>query len=184
MKIFVIVFLVSCCVMSCKDTTATDDRTITPPPPLTDAALFQLARSGSFTFYKNSPDTLRFTPSGGGHGGFIRVKFNAVAAQALTDSGRLPTTRPFPDEAMVVKEIYNRSGDTLSLLAVMIKRPDDPNAAGGWVWGEYFPNGDTLVGVRRGNNQCLGCHSRTAQTSNVPGDRGHRDYVRTFGLRP
>lgn len=149
----------------------------------TDSELFNLARTGTFSFYKNNLDTLPFTPNGGGHGGFIRVKFNPIANAALTDNGKLPLNSTFPNGSLVVKEIYNNRGDTLAFLAVMLKETTATNAAEGWVWGEYYADGRVLWTVNRGAD-CVPCHRLTAQTSNVPGDLGHRDFVRTFGLRP
>jgi len=149
----------------------------------TDSELFSLAQTGTFSFYKNNSDTLLFTPNGGGHGGFIRVKFNPIANAALTDNGKLPLNSTFPNGSLVVKEIYNNRGDTLAFLAVMLKEPTATNAAEGWVWGEYYADGRVLWTVNRGAD-CVPCHRLTAQTSNIPGDLGHRDLVRTFGLRP
>ncbi len=149
----------------------------------TDSELFSLARAGEFTFYKNNPDTLPFTVGGGGHGGFIRVKFNPIASAALTDGGKLPLHSTFPNGSLVVKEIYNNSGDTLVFLAVMLKNSAATNAAQNWVWGEYDADGRVLWTVNRGAD-CVPCHSFTSATSNIPGDFGHRDFVRTFGLRP
>jgi hypothetical protein len=148
-----------------------------------DSELYELARAGKFNFYKNNSDTLPFTPNGGGHGGFIRVKFNQTATAALTDNGKLPPNSGFPNGSLVVKEIYNNKGDTLIFLAVMLKEATSTNAAAGWVWGEYYADGRVLWPTNRGA-ECAPCHSLTAQTSNVPGDLGHRDLVRTFGLRP
>ncbi|MFQ3597560.1 MAG: cytochrome P460 family protein [Chloroherpetonaceae bacterium] len=149
----------------------------------TDSELFSLARAGDFTFYKNNPDTLPFTVGGGGHGGFIRVKFNPIASAVLTDSGKLPLNSTFPNGSLVVKEIYNNRGDSLTFLAVMLKNSAATNAAQNWVWGEYYADGRVLWPVNRGAD-CVPCHSLTKTTSNVPGDFGHRDFVRTFGLRP
>lgn len=177
-NLFLIVALVLTAACSEKDA-ATEGRVKT----YTDSELFSLARAGDFTFYKNNPDTLPFTVGGGGHGGFIRVKFNPIASAVLTDNGKLPLNSTFPNGSLVVKEIYNNRGDSLAFLTVMLKNSFATNAAQNWVWGEYYADGRVLWSVNRGAD-CVPCHSFTSATSNISGDAGHRDFVRTFGLRP
>jgi hypothetical protein len=57
--------------------------------------LFNLARNRArpfISFYKKQrPTPYHSRLNGGGHGGFIRVKFNSIAKRrALTDNGKLP----------------------------------------------------------------------------------------------
>ncbi len=177
-NVFLIVASIVC--VACSES---DSETENRPKTYVDSELFSLARAGDFAFYKNNPDTLPFTIGGGGHSGFIRVKFNPIAANALVDSGKLPLGSKFPNGSLVVKEIYNGRGDSLIFLAVMLKNSVATNAAQNWVWGEYYADGRVLWPVNRGAD-CVPCHSLTSATSNVPGDLGHRDFVRTFGLRP
>jgi hypothetical protein len=150
---------------------------------ITDDALFDKAFETGYTFYMGNSDTLGYTPLGGGHSGLIRVRFNAIAQSALGTDGRLPSGAVFPSGSLVVKELYQQRGGPLYAIAIMLKSPSDPNAASGWVWGEYYADRRKVAPVANKGSQCVGCHSITATNSPVPDDSGHRDFVRTFGLR-
>jgi hypothetical protein len=150
---------------------------------ITDQQLLSAAANEEFKFYKGDDSWLKFTPRGGGHSGFIRIKFNAPAQSVLDESGNLPVGGVFPAGSLVIKEIKDKIEDSWTILSIMLKSANAPNANQGWVWGEYEPNGDPIVSASSGGKSCIRCHSITNRNSPVAGDRGHRDFVRTFGLR-
>ena len=147
-----------------------------------DGQLYSMALGSGFTFYKNNPDTLPFTPGGGGHGGFVRIKFNAIAKSALGSDGKLPIGQIFPEGSFIVKEIYQQKGGLLFRIAVMYKTNKDLNQGSSWVWAEYNADGSNVSGVSNKGSACISCHSITASNSPVGGDQGNRDLVRFFGL--
>lgn len=185
--VFLLLVLSSTLLTSCRDSGTVPQAPPEPPvsSTVTDAELVALAAQSGYAFYRNSPDSLDFTPDGGGHGGKIQVRFNAAAQPSLTDNGKLPVGARFPEGSVVVKDIYFPGS---YLLAVMLKRAGATNADSGWVWGEYIvrENGvvETAYSASEKGAVCTSCHSLTADSSTVAGDEGHRDHVRTFGLRP
>lgn len=151
---------------------------------VTDEDLFAQSQDGDFTFFRNDDRRLPFTPGGGGHSGWIRMRFNPTAQSALDEQGDLPVGSTFPEGSVIVKETYDGETDPEPrLINVMRKAPSDPNAGGGWVWGEYRNDGSPVVAVSQKGQSCVSCHSITAENSPVAGDLGNRDLVRTFGLR-
>lgn len=153
--------------------------------PILDSELLALAREPGFEFYRGSDARLPFTSRGGGHGGYIRVRFNRIALSALGSDGKLPEGSAFPEGAVIVKELYADLSGPQAGQAIIRKSLAAPNATADWVWAEYDPSDAPLPGasaIAKGLS-CVGCHSLTAETSPVPGDSGNRDLVRTFGLR-
>lgn len=129
---------------------------------ITDDVLYNLVKSPtSFTYYKNNLDTLLTDPAtNGAHANYVRIRFNQKAISALNDSVSSPIKIFFPNESLIVKEIYNQSGSALLELAVMYKFPGSANSGSGWVWAEYLPNGDVAYsGINKGG-QCVSCHAR------------------------
>jgi hypothetical protein len=178
--LFLIIPFATVIIDSCTKDKGTDTES---PSGLTDSELFSQNSASGYTFFKNNSDTLAFTPNGGGHGGFIRVKFNSIAQAALDSTGHLPAGANFPNGSVVVKEIYQSKGGILQKVAVMYKSSSDPNHGANWVWGEYNADGSNVAPVSLKGSACVSCHSRTSSNSEVPGDRGNSDLVRTFGLR-
>jgi hypothetical protein len=162
---------------------ATDDGSSVSPTVITDKQLYDMAFQSGLVYYKNITDTLPFTPNGGGHGGFIHIKFNAIAASALDSTGKLLVGKKFPVGSLIVKNIYKTKGGVLNTVAVMYKSNTDIHKANGWVWGEYYGNENNGTSVNSKGAVCTGCHSITSVNSPVMGDSGNRDYVRIFGLR-
>jgi hypothetical protein len=114
-----------------------------------DAALLDSCKQTYHSFYKNDPTLLS-----GAHGphGTFKLRFNAVAVKALTDSCRLPETKLFPEGSLIIKDVY--SGSDLSLYAFMYKR------SGKWLWAEIEPSGSVHHGVNGKESVCTGCHSQ------------------------
>lgn len=126
---------------------------------VSDATLFSLARTvSSFTYFKKSLDTL---PAAGNspHGGFVRVRFNQRAISAMNDSVNRLSKTFFPDESLIVKEVYAASGGPLTEYAVMYKIPGAANSGSGWIWAEYLPDGTAEYSAIKKGALCVSCHS-------------------------
>lgn len=138
----------------------------------TDATIVTELKNSNFTYYQNDATTMLMAKGNSPHGSF-RLKFNDVAQAALDPmTGKLPQGAIFADGSLIVKETFNGSGAP-GLVAVMKKEPDNPNAAGGWVWNEVGPDGTSIVySVNLKGAGCLGCHSGNT----------NRDLVTSFDL--
>lgn len=138
-----------------------------------DKQLFEKATNTGYTYYKGD-SAVKPSSSPSAHNAFFRVKFNAVAQAALTDSGRLPVGAAFPEGSIVVKELYNSSTGALALLAVMEKASGNSAAGNNWLWAEFEPGGKAVFSTSKKGNGCISCHNAS----------GNRDYVRLFELFP
>ncbi|HNQ11915.1 MAG TPA: cytochrome P460 family protein [Bacteroidia bacterium] len=134
-----------------------------------DSTLFSNSTSGTYTFYNNI-DTI-YDPAGGSPHGNFKLKFNSVANAALDSTGKLPVGSSFPNNSVIVKDVYSSSGN-LNLVVVMQKASGNSNAGANWLWGEYKPNGEVVYSVREKGASCTGCH----------GVSGNRDYTLSFDL--
>jgi hypothetical protein len=143
-------------------------------PTVDDKTLFSKAMSTGFTYYKNDSSYLATTPASGHSPAYFRVRFNAIAQAALTDSGKLPISSSFPEGSMIVKELYDAPGGDIVLVAIMQKATGNSAAGANWLWGEYYGNGSLGISVSRKGDQCTNCHSQS----------GNRDYTRTFAFYP
>lgn len=134
---------------------------INPLIAYSDKALFDSCRNdAAFTYYKNSPATV-YSGSNGPHGAF-KLKFNKIAVTALTDNGKLPTGKVFPDGSMIVKEVQSNGQ-----FALMYKR------TGSWLWAEINADGSVAYSVNKeAGAGCISCHNQS----------GHRDLVVTFNF--
>lgn len=108
----------------------------------------------------------------GAHQPLVRVSLNPAAIGSLT-ADTLVAGTSFTRGAIVLKEI--REGGATALVAVMMKDPASPDAAGGWLWAEYKPDGTVVFSIRRRGDGCVPCHSREQGPRN--------DLVRTFERR-
>src|SRR5205085_1318772 len=105
-------------------------------PVVSDATLFGLAQSvTSFTYYKNSLDTLRTDPTAA-HSNYVRIRFNPKAREAMNSNMSGLSGQAFPDESMIVKEVYAVKGGPLTEFAIMYKLHNASNSSSGWVWAE------------------------------------------------
>lgn len=139
-----------------------------PNPKTPDQSLFELVKDKNFAYYKGENKVL---PAAGGspHGSF-KLRFNDKALAALDATGKLPAGATFPDSSIVLKEVY--TGNTLTLLVPMMRARSNANSGGGWIWGEYSPDGSVIYSVTSKGGACVSCHS------NSP----NRDLVRSFDL--
>ena len=141
-------------------------------PFISDATLLSLAQNvSSFSYFKNKTDTLNADPESA-HFDYVRVRFNPKASFAMNDSLNNLTAQSFPDESMIVKEIYNQKGGPLRNYAIMYKLRNAANNGSGWIWAEIKPDGEVIYSASKKGDQCVACHA----SGNAV------DLVRTFGL--
>jgi hypothetical protein len=139
---------------------------------VTDETVVSLAKNvSSFTYFKNSTDTLQTDPSSE-HGLYMRVRMNSRALTAMNDSVSNAILDAFPDESMIVKEMYDARGGPLTGFVLIYKLHNGANQNHGWIWGEYTADGSTVYSVGKKGDRCLGCHM---ESTNV-------DLIRTFSL--
>ncbi len=139
---------------------------------LSDATLFELIESNvGYRYFKNSIDTL-VSDAESDHGSFVRIRFNSIAVAALNSDLSNLNSSKFPDGSIVVKEIYDVSGENIVYYAAMFKSSVDKNSSGSWLWAEYRADGETFYSATKGGVACTGCHSAS----------GNADLVRTFSL--
>jgi hypothetical protein len=138
-------------------------------PTETDQALFGKAATKHGFSYYHGDSTIHHSSPQSAHHGYFRVRFNAIAQAALTDSGRLPVGGTFPN----VKELHGDSlGTGLFGYAIIEKLPMDTDQNAGWVWGEYnLAVSGTMLHTKGAS--CIGCHSMNS-----------RDDVRVFDIFP
>ncbi len=141
-----------------------------------DAGLFRLVTpndpQNAFTLFPNAePFTTGRLNGSEAHQPVIRVLLNNVAAGALVD-GRLARGAPFPDGAIIVKEIRSTATASPNLYTVMMKNSRSALAGNGWLWAEYRPSGSVVYSVESRGGACTSCHLRENGSGN--------DLVRTF----
>lgn len=125
---------------------------------LTDAQVSALARATTgWTYYKNRPDTLMRSAGSGHAEARVRTRFDATAATQLDAGGKVRAGAVFPDSSLIVKELI--IGSTLNRYAVMMKMPSSANAAGGWLWAYYGPDGSPQIPITSRGTSCVGCHA-------------------------
>lgn len=132
-----------------------------------DKELFDELTQSGYSYYQGGNILSGVSPSP--HGAF-KLRFNSIAQAALDTTGELPTGASFPNESIIVKELY--SGSNLVLYAVMKKDPSNKNAGNGWLWAEYETDGSTVFSISKKGSSCTSCHSGSP----------NRDLTRTFDL--
>lgn len=143
------------------------------PEEISDANLYEAVKSASgFTYYRNN-DSIKASSKETAHGPWFRVRFNSIANAALTDNGKLPAGKEFPEGSIVVKELFETQQGGLKYLAVMQKNKNHSKANAGWLWNEYEADGKVYYSINLKGDGCVGCHSNK-----------DRDKVRTFELFP
>ena len=141
-------------------------------PIVSDATLFNLAQNvSSFTYYKNKTDTLVADQSSP-HRPFVRIRFNPKATSVMNDSADNLLSASFPDESMIVKEIFNQKGGSLVSYAIMYKLRNAANNGEEWIWSEVSSDGNVITPAEFKGDQCVGCHLSGINS----------DLVKTFGL--
>jgi len=132
-----------------------------PELAFSDKALFDSCRNNAaFHYYKNKDTVYHVDPASNSPHGAFKLKFNAIAFAALTDSGKFPVGKRFPEGSMVVKEVQSNG-----MYAFMYKHNSS------WLWGEVHADGTTPFSVYKDPKAaCVSCHSQS----------GQRDFVLSF----
>ena len=134
---------------------------------ITDASIFAEINEAGFEFYQGG--TILSPASASPHGTF-KLRFNEEALSSLDGTGELPEGGTFIEGSVIVKEVY--VNNVLNIYAILKKAPSDVNAANGWLWSEYRPDGAVHYSIAARGNACTSCHD----------DLPNRDFVRTFDL--
>jgi hypothetical protein len=142
-----------------------------------DADLFALIAetraAGGFSLFPGVDSLVSGTLNGStAHQPLVRVSVNQSASGSLT-ADTLADGASFAPGSMIVKDIIE--GGATTLIAVIMKDPDNPEAGGGWLWAEYRPDGGVFISLTRKGSGCVPCHSREQGPGN--------DLVRTFERR-
>lgn len=134
---------------------------------LTDQEIIEEISESGYIYY--STDTL----SGmGAHVPFLMVRFNPTAQGVLNQDNKIEPGQSFPEGSIIVKEMFSAKGGNLLRQYVMMKKPNDPNAALNWIWSTYSANNTVEFSVNRKGVGCFECHS-------IP---PHRDGVKLFDI--
>lgn len=142
-----LIVMFSCIVYSC-----TKDQGINPDLAFSDRALYDSCRNlSAFTYYKNDPAAV-YSGIHGPHGAF-KLRFNKIAYAALTDNGKLPANKTFPDGSMIVKDVQSNGQ-----FAIMYKK------TGSWLWAEINADGTVAFSTtKEPTATCISCHSQSGQ---------------------
>lgn len=142
-------FGLMCVLFSCRKDVAKN-----PELAFSDKALYDSCRnSTAFTYYNNKDTVYHVSSSSNSPHGAFKLKFNHVAFTALTDNGKLPAGKKFPEGSMVVKEVQSNG-----MYAFMYKHNSS------WLWGEAFADGKTAFSVYKdAKSACISCHSQSGQ---------------------
>lgn len=132
-----------------------------PDADPTDALLLGMARnSDGHVWYKNSDAFLPRSVGSGHTQALLRTRFDPVAASILDANGKVLTDTVFPVGSLIVKELWD-DASTLSLYAILYKRPENQNAdADGWVWGYVQPDGTARQPASNQGSACRSCHGQ------------------------
>lgn len=154
-------------VVACKKESVQEtSKTMVEPTPLFE----EITTLSNYTFYQGDSSIVPSSPQSA-HNAFFRVRFNAIAAAALTDNGKLPVNGTFPEGSIIVKDLYNSQTGNVVLYSVLKKDSSSMNSTNGWLWVEYEANGNMIYKITNKGNGCVSCHSTN-----------HRDNVRLFDL--
>lgn len=149
-----IIILIACIFYSC-----TKDVAKNPLLAYSDKALLDSSKNTTaFIYYKNDASTV-YPGTTGAHSSF-KLKFNKIAASALTDNGKIAVGQQFPNGSFIVKEMQS------GLNAFMYKKE------GSWLWAEVYNNGNVFYSVNKDSQPCISCHSQS----------GNRDLVVSFNF--
>lgn len=143
----------------------------------TDAQLFMLITAthpyAGYALFPGVDSVVSGTLNGSGaHQPLVRVSMNPIALASLA-ADTLTAGSAFAQGSIIVKEIREQGATTL--LAVMMKEPASDDAAGGWLWAEFTPEGTAVFSLKNRGDGCVPCHSREQGLRN--------DLVRTFERR-
>ena len=117
-------------------------------------------QTNGFVWFKHT-DSLFERSTGSGHSqSFLKTRYNAVAATMLDGTGKVLPNAVFPDESLIVKELYTDS-TTLDQYAILYKKSTSQFAdQSGWVWGYIKSDGTVLIPASKKGGSCINCHSQ------------------------
>jgi hypothetical protein len=123
-----------------------------PKSNFTDRQLYDSCKNNAALIYYQNDSVTIHSGDNGPHGAF-KLKFNKIAALALTDGGKLPVGNVFPDGSLIVKEVQSNG-----LLAFMHKHKSF------WLWGEANADGSTVFSIDSDpTTACVNCHSQNGE---------------------
>lgn len=130
----------------------TKDQGVNPDLAFSDRALYDSCRNlSAFSYYKNDPAAV-YSGVHGPHGAF-KLRFNKTAYAALTDNGKLPSNKKFPDGSLIVKDVQSNGQ-----YALMYKKN------GSWLWAEINTDGSVAFSTtKEPSGACISCHSQSGQ---------------------
>jgi hypothetical protein len=139
----------------------TKEKNVSDAEESTDKRLYDMSKSTTgFTWFKNT-DVLLNKSTGSAHPqGFLRTRYNSIAATKLDAAGRIMNGVSFPEGSLIVKELF-QNASTLDQYAILYKKSNSPDAdANGWVWGYIKADGVIVQSASQKGNGCIGCHSQ------------------------
>lgn len=127
---------------------------------LSDDEVFELSQQNiDWVFFAFSDDTLTSAESSGHLETRLRTRYNEAAQTQLNSEGIVREDAEFPEDALIVKDLYDDSG-AVETVAIMYKKPGaDVADEDGWVWGYYDVNGVVKQSVTTLGVGCRSCHS-------------------------
>src|SRR4051812_31281906 len=107
-KLFVISSFLSLFIIFSQCKKDKQDPIITPVVPAQETDSMLIAKSASLTdaYYYKGNDTVYASSAASAHNAYFRVRFNAIAKNALTNDGKLPVGGTFPTGSLIVKELH------------------------------------------------------------------------------
>lgn len=129
-------------------------------PGSADETLFNYTKEpvSGYTWYKNVDAILDQGSTSGHSQPRLRTRYNSIAAAMLTADGKVKDGAIFPEDAVILKELFDKS-DQLEAYTLMWKKPGNAAAdADGWVWGTYNTAGGVLKSANDKGSGCTGCH--------------------------
>jgi len=129
-------------------------------PGSVDETMFNFTKEpvSGYTWYKKADAILDQGSTSGHSQPRLRTRYNAVAASMLAADGKVNSGSTFPEDAVILKELFDKS-DNLEAYTLMWKKPGNAAAdADGWVWGTYNANGTVLKSAGDKGSGCTGCH--------------------------
>jgi len=134
----------------------------------TDKELYEMAiATEGFVWYNNS-EALLGRSSGSGHTApFLRTRYNSVAATQLNEDGKILDNAIFPEESLVVKELYSDES-ALYQYAILLKNTSSEYAdKDGWVWGYVDSSGKVLESATKKGVSCISCHTQNGSIDHM-----------------
>ena len=127
---------------------------------LSDSEVYQLSQaSNNWVFFGLSEDTLLSAESSGHIETRLRTKYNEAAQTQLNDQGIVRSGAVFPDQALIVKDLYEDDGSTGTVAVMYKKNGSDMADENGWVWGYFESDGTVIQSISTIGNGCQSCHA-------------------------